>query len=173
MGSINYGSNNIFNIGLDTYKADKIINDFKEIYEEDYTEEEYLQFYAEDYLYTTKEILSNYDFNYYDIEIKYGYYDGFYLDIELNCWYFDNYKEKLEALKELTQLKKLILELLKIGLVNYDPGWCTSVYDLESNKNYVLNKLNAAIKKEKEAIKKMYTDKTLSYKDNFKKLLSM
>ena len=110
---------------------------------------------AEDDLYSAaREILSNYYFYYYHIAIKPGYYEGFYIDIENNFSYcYQDYDEKREAQKELTQLKKCLLELAATGLASCYPGWCTGYAEPDQTKTDILE----GIKSEREYIKTIPT----------------
>jgi hypothetical protein len=134
MGAINYGSNEIINLGIDVSKED----DFGILGEEVC------------YIYDDiKNILDDYYFYYYHVVIKEGYYSGFYLDIESNIYIYDDYIEKKEAQKELTKLKKFLHSCVDNGLVVYTPGWCTGYYNLKESKDLI----NKAIAKERENIK--------------------
>ena len=139
MGAINYGSNDIINLGVDVSK------------EEDFgiLSEEVCCIYED-----IKNILDNYDFYYYHVVIKEGYYIGLYLDIEANFYIYDSYLDKLDAQKELTQLKKFLLECAGAGLVVYTPSWATGYYDFIDTKNAI----KEAIKKERAVIKGAPTD---------------
>ena len=161
MGTINYGRNKVFCVGLDVY------SDWYDELEE--IEQEY---YAEDMLFQAKVILKKYSFEYFKVKIEYGYYYGFYLDIEDEYTWFNTYEDKLNAIKELSNIKRLIIELLELGLVNYSAGWCTTIYKYKEYKKEILKELNESIKEQKELVKKQYTDKTLSYKDNMQKFFN-
>jgi hypothetical protein len=143
MGAINYGSNDIINLGLNT---SNILN------EEDFDEVNYI--YDD-----VKNILDDYCFYYYHVTIKEGYYSGLYLDIESNYYVYDSYMDKLDAQKELTQLKELLNRCAEVGLVVYTPGWCTGYYDFKETKA----KIKEAIKNARLVVKAAPTDYT--YKD--------
>lgn len=132
MGTINYGSNNYINIGVN-------VNDYDEC--EGFEKE----LFIDDLHFEIKSILDNYYFYYYHVTIEPGYYEGFYINIENNfpvC--FDDSNEKREAQKEITQLKRFLLECIAAGLVKYSPGWCTG-YSTEEE----------TIKAIKEAVKEL------------------
>lgn len=75
-------------------------------------------------------IIKKYDFCYFHVATKPGYYEGFSVDIEYNFPVaFDNWEEKRDAQKEVTQIKKMLLECAGVGLVKCVPGWCTSYSD--------------------------------------------
>ena len=133
MGTINYGSNDIINLGVDT---SNILN------EDDFNEVSYI--YDD-----VKNILDDYSFYYYHVDIKEGYYSGLYLDIESNFYIYDSYLDKLDAQKELTQLKKFLHRCVDNGLVAYTPGWCTGYYNLKESKDLI----NKAIAEERKNIK--------------------
>jgi len=151
VGSINYGYNNHFN----GFQLGYNLNDETLTDEENESMQEFLY-------YDIKELLENYNFNYFNVELNSGYYEGFYITIGnpgYNYGVFNNYIEKLEALKELTQLKKLLLDLIKnYDLVSYSPGWCSSYYTKEES----ILQLKDTIKKERENIKKEFTYYTLN-----------
>lgn len=142
MGAINYGLSDIINLGININKLN----------EEDFDEVRYI--YDD-----IKNILDDYNFYYYHVVIKEGYYSGFYLDIEANYYIYDSYLDKIDAQKELTQLKKFLLECAGAGLVVYTPGWCTGYYNFIDTKNAI----KEAIKNERAVIKGAPTDYT--YKD--------
>lgn len=109
---------------------------------------------VEDLYDAARDILSNYNFYYYHIEIRPGYYEGFSIDIENNYTYcYSDYNDKKEAQKELTQLKKCLLELATAGLVSCYPGWCTGYAGPEKTKTDIIE----AIKSEREYIKTIPT----------------
>lgn len=146
MGAINYGSNEIINIGYNLKNRDYDNLDDEYLFEEDDYEQ-------------VKWALEKRYFNYFDVELKGGYYEGFYLIIDFKYLYLDNYNEKLEALKEATKLKEFLVECINdYSMVVYHPGWGTSYEDRKTS----LTMVEQAIKEEKARIKKLYTDKTLT-----------
>lgn len=87
-------------------------------------------------------ILEKYSFYYYHVVIEPGYYEGFTLDIENNFSVaYDSWEDKRAAQKELTQLRKCLLECAGVGLVKCCPGWCTVYYNYEET----CKAINAAI----------------------------
>lgn len=143
MGAINYGRNNILNIGYNLKDYD---------YEEDYD-------VCEDDYNEVKRELERYNFDYFNVELKGGYYEGFYLDLDFRLLWLDNYKEKLEVLKEATRLRKLLENCINYhNMVVYYPGWGTGYENIETSLKMVKN----AIKKQKQLIKSLPTDKTLT-----------
>ena len=139
MGAINYKTSKYLTLALKDY--DNYDNfDFCFEYEE------------------TKEIFKKYNFDILKVEILEGYYDGFSIDIDFDFIYFDDTIEKNNALKEATQLKKLLFELCDLGLNACFPGWCTTFLDYEDTRK----EIKKAIKELKSDIK---TTKTyLKYK---------
>lgn len=140
MGTINYGSNNYINIGINP-----------DLYEND---EKYFEI---DFIYEIiSEIREKYDFYFYHVTIQPGYYEGFYIDIENNfSIFFDDYLEKKEALKEITQLKLFLIECINEGLVKYAPGWGTGYY----NTTETITALKEVIKNMRLEIKLIPTAK--------------
>lgn len=142
MGAINYGDSEIINVGLNVSDLNEYNN-----FDNDYIESVY---------HDIKSILDNYMFDEFDISIEPGYYNGFYININFNdVYYYDTYLNRLDTLKECTQLKYLLLNCVNAGLVVYNPGWCTGYNNEKESKT----KINKAIKKLKAYIKGIPTKK--------------
>lgn len=146
MGTINYGTSNYITIG---YNCNSI----------DYEEYEWSAETIQAYFDTVTAILKEKYFYYWHVEAKSGYYEGFYIDIENNFpWCFDNYREKREALKEITEIKKFLIQCIKeFELCAVFPGWCTRYADY----NETLKLLSEAIKEMREEVKNTCTYNTL------------
>lgn len=137
MGAINYFTSDYITLG---YNLNNI----------DYSDE----FYSDDINYEYDEIsaiLKNEHFYYFHITLKPGYYDGFSINIENNFSYcFDDYNEKLQALKELTRIKKFLLYIVdNFNVCEVWPGWCTSYKEYHTT----IKDISAAIKEMKSEIK--------------------
>lgn len=114
MGTVNYFTSDYITLGLKPY----------EVYAQDCYECD---------LENVENILSKYSFHYYYVKIEFGYYEGFSLRIENNFpIVFECYEDKCDAQKELTQLKKCLLECAKYGMVECYPGWCTGYEDYKT-----------------------------------------
>ena len=124
MGTINYGSNDFFNIGFDLSWLDKF---------DDYDKETEINTIFDE----ITEILKGYNFTCFSIKIEPGYYEGFYIDIDFDWLYFDDYTEKRQTQKEITQMKRFLEECCYWGLVQYSPGWCTSYATEEQTKKAI------------------------------------
>ena len=144
MGAVNYYTSDYITVGLIPFDSDDFIDEDENI---DY---EAMNFEYE-YMYETIEtILKKYDFYYFHVVIKPGYYDGFTIDIENNfsiC--FDTWEDKRNAQKEITQIKLFLLECINFGMVKVCPGWSTSYYTTEETKK----ELNSAILEMREEVK--------------------
>lgn len=158
MGTINYGTSDYVTLGacIDSYlyKKDKHLMEElqKEATEYGTTVEEELQRYIDsdcEELYSQAEdILKDYDFEYFKVELEFGYYDGFYLKLEQYLpIFFADYEERKEANKEVPKLKEMLMRLVGIGMRSCYPGWCTGWADREES-----------IKDIKEGVKKMRAD---------------
>ena len=144
MGTINYGSNDIINLGYNLSHRD---------YDYDLCEDCYKQ---------VEWALKYENFYYYEVSLEGGYYEGFYLKIQFKYLWLDNYKEKLEALKEATRLKNFLEECINdYDMVVYYPGWCTGYEDKKTS----LAMVKKAIREEKKMIRELKTDKTLTEKE--------
>ena len=142
MGAINYKTSNYITLGYNC-------NDIN--YEDD--------FYYDDINYEYDEIsaiLRNEFFYYFHITLEPGYYEGFIINIENNfniC--FDDYNEKMQALKEATQIKNFLLYVVENFNINVVyPGWCTSYGDYKKT----VSEISAAIKEIKSEIKSTPTN---------------
>lgn len=135
MGAVNYGTSDYISIGLN------VSGDFDELEQEQARDE-------------IAAILDNFGFWYFHVTIKSGYYEGFYIDIENNfpC-FFDNWEERRDAQKEVTKIKRFLLECTAAGLVQYFPGWCTG-YSTEKETRAAIN---AAIKEIRQEVKETPT----------------
>ena len=122
MGAVNYGTGDYITLGLN---IDRV---------EDESEQNFMRGYVD-------AIIEKYGFCYFHVAAKSGYYEGFTIEIENNFPVaFDWYQEKQDAQKEITQLKKCLLELCKeAGLVEVFPGWCTG-YSTEAETRDAIKK---------------------------------
>lgn len=161
MGTVNYGTSDYITLGIILYDEVELLNDpvfMKELREE---VEEYggtVENAFHDYIsgcYESDEenaqyILDRFSFWYFHLAIKPGYYEGFSLDIESNFPVaFDNWEERKAAQREITQIKKCLIELAGVGLVACFPGWCTGYLDYKGT----LQRINEAIKEMREEVK--------------------
>ena len=152
MGAINYFTSDYITLAINTNDYNNIYNDadamqeLTEIYNTD--PDAALDIYINDCLEAdyenAKYILDKYDFYYFHVVIKPGYYEGFSIDIEANYGiYYDDYIEKRDAQKEITQLKKCLLELAGVGLVSCTPGWCTGYKNYKNTITDIKNAIKA------------------------------
>lgn len=135
MGAINYGTSDYISIGLN------VSGDFDEWEQEERWDE-------------IAAILENYGFWYFHVTLKSGYYEGFYIDLENNfpC-FFDNWEEKRDAQKEITKIKRFLLDCTAAGLVQYFPGWCTGYSTAKETRAAI----NAAIKEMRREVQETPT----------------
>lgn len=107
----------------------------------------------------TQETINKYNLYYFELIIKYGYYNGFYLELNDNNtkWIYQDTKEKAEAIKELTQIKKILLELVKNGC-------CWGCYPSQIYNKLdtaeTIKQIKAIIKELKAEVKASYTERT-------------
>jgi len=139
MGAVNYFTSDYITMGLRPYDTDDFTDENNNI---DYDEINYC--YEADRENIENE-LEKHNFYYYHIVIKPGYYEGFTLDIENNFSVaLDSWEDRKAANKEITEIKKFLIDCAGLGLVKCSPGWCTGYADY-----------NGTIKAIKEAIKEM------------------
>lgn len=139
MGAINYGSNEYFNIG---------VNPENYWIENENGKNEFLDFEMQWDYEQVENILSKYHFDYFNISIESGYYEGFYININFDYLWVESYEKPL-ILKELTQIKLLLLECCNYGLVKYSAGWCMGYSDTSNT----INSIKTRIKELKEYFK--------------------
>lgn len=145
MGAINYFTSEYITIG---YNLNNI----------DY-EDEFYNDIITDYFDQVCNRLKQEYFYYWRVTVKPGYYEGFSIDISNNFpWCFDSYRDKLDAQKEITRIKKFLLECVNdFECCAVFPGWCTKYIDYE-NSIYLLN---GAIKDMRDEVKRTPTWHTL------------
>lgn len=168
MGAVNYYTSDYITLGLKPYDIDYFINDtdfldfIRDEWHIDITDEtevlkavynEITTCYEDDYT-NIKTALEKYNFWYFHIVIKPGYYEGFTIDIENNFPVaYDSYIDKREAQKEITQLKAFLIECAGMGLVECFPGWCTGYSDYTET----IKAINEAVKEMREEVKTIPT----------------
>ena len=148
MGTINYAMSDYITIGLKPYDYE----DFED--ENGNIDYDMMNDYYQDDYNNIETILNKYDFHYFHVVIKPGYYEGFSIDIENNygvC--YDSWQDRKEALKEATQIKLFLLECIDNGLCKCSPGWCTGYYDRAESVKAV----KQAVKEMKEEIRSIPT----------------
>lgn len=153
MGAINYFTSDYITLGLKTWEdIFTLVNGECEKDTRDLSPEEIEEIYNE-----VESALNEYCFYYFHVVIKPGYYEGFTIDIENNfgvC--YDWSDDKREAQKEITQIKKFLLECVNIGLVKVSPGWCTGY----CNKHETIKAVKEAVKEMREEVRKTPTERT-------------
>ena len=166
MGTINYGTSDYITMGSKPVDGWDLEHDPElmkalELEVEEYggTIEEAVISWADainegDYE-NAKHIYEKYDFYYFHIELKPGYYDGFYFDIENNFGIaYDSWEDKREAQKEITQIGKMLKELAGVGVVSVSPGWCMGYKDYKQT----IADIKSAIKTMRAEVKQTPTD---------------
>lgn len=161
MGAVNYFTSDYITMGLKPYDASDFENDV------DFMDE--LQKEVDEYGGTVEEALNNYishcyecdfanietelnkhRFYYYHITIEPGYYEGFTLRIENNFPIaFDSWKDRRDANKEITEIKRFLIDCTGLGLVAVHPGWCTGY----EGYTETVKTINEAVKKMREEVK--------------------
>lgn len=161
MGAINYMTSSYITMGIEPYSAYDLENDsdFMDALRDEINEyggtiddalESYIQTSYEADEMNIEFILEKYSFDYFHVTIKPGYYEGFTLDIENNYPVaFDGWEDKRAAQREITSLKKCLLECAGVGMVECWPGWCTKY----NNYKGTCKAIGAAIKAMRDDVK--------------------
>ena len=112
---------------------------------------ELVSVYAEDIYSDIKAMLKKHVFNFFDITLKWGYYDGFSLDIRYICKgdTVDGWQDKRDAQKEITEIKRFLLECADAGLVACYPSWCTRYEEYSGT----VKAISAAVKEMRQDVK--------------------
>lgn len=120
MGTINYRTSDYITLGAPMF-------DYEDFTDEEGNVDYYAMEFEQEWLYDEiQAIRKKYDFYYYHVKLEPGYYEGFSVDIENNFGIaYDNWEDKRLAQKEITEIKKFLLECAENGLVCVWPGWCT------------------------------------------------
>lgn len=138
MGAVNYFTSDYITIAYD------ISIDVADPEMDEEEKEEQLEIMESEAYEDVKDLLNEYDFYYYHVEIKPGYYEGFSIMIENNfsvC--YNDYIEKKEAQKEITQIKDFLVKAVKnCNMLGCYPGWCIGWDTYEET----LENINIAIK---------------------------
>ena len=141
MGAVNYFTSDYITMGIEPYSAYDLENDpgFMDALRDEVSEyggtidealESYIRTSYEADEMNIEFILEKYSFDYFHVTIKPGYYEGFTLDIENNYPVaFDGWEDKRAAQREITSLKKCLIECAGVGMVQCSPGWCTGYND--------------------------------------------
>ena len=141
MGTINYKTSEYITIGYNLKYID---------YDD--------QFYNDiisDYYDQVKYRLDQERFYYFHVTIEPGYYEGFSINIENNfqiC--FDDWREKREAQKEITEIKKFLIECVNdFECCAVYPGWCTGYADYKTS----LDEIGAAVREMRADVRSVPT----------------
>ena len=147
MGTINYGTSDYITLGIKPYNVDDFMEETRAEYGQAIDDEyiwQIIQDYYNDDRINAESIIEKYDFHYYHVAIKSGYYEGLYLDIENNYPIaYNDYTDKPEAQKELTQLKHCLIELAGIGFCEVYPGWCTTYKDYTTTIKSIISTIKS------------------------------
>ena len=159
MGTINFKTSDYITLGIKPYDAADLLKDpdFMEFLKEsgneenaDQAAEETAATYYEADAANYESIAGNYNFYYFHIALKSGYYESIYIDIESNYpVFFDDYEEKREALKEVTKVKEFLTECAGVGFIACFPAWCTCYAD----RAETLKEIRKAAAEMRESIK--------------------
>lgn len=163
MGSINFKTSKIITLATKYININETdIQEYKKEYEEindeiltDEKAETLLYNYMADCMQEDFDEIDNliksYDFEFYSVKVASGHYEGFQLLIDNVYLSYDTYKERQENQKELTQLKELLIKIIKdYGLRACYPSWCSGWKETEKE---TLKALRDGIKAERKAIK--------------------
>ena len=161
MGTINYNTSDYITLSIQPYDYEDIkagiiddINsgDYEGITADMVTDnmvyDEIQEYYNCDEM-NAQGYIDKYNLYYFHVAIEPGYYEGLSIDISNNFpVFFDNYTEKKEAQKEVTQLKKLLIDLAGCGYVETSPGWVMRYKDYKNT----LNGIKKAIKEVRQEV---------------------
>lgn len=170
MGTINYKTSDYITLAIKPYDYDDYkTSDFMEFIADEWgvnleDDNEVLKAISDqmsidyDCDYDNAEAITDkYNYYYFDAVLEYGYYEGFMLNIELKYNCFEDEEERAEAMEEIQNIKKMLVELSGVGMVVCFPSWYTTYYNYEQTQQ----KIDEAIKEMTEEVK------TLPLEDEF------
>lgn len=162
MGSINYHTSEYITLAVKPLEIDEVLQDpyfveWAESVEMSFTGSNTLEALAVDRIYndyqdiynTAKNIIDNYDFEWYELHVLPGYEEGYSINIEC-CLpgHFDTYQHKKEAQKEVTQVKECLIRLVKeCGFRECFPSWSTSYSDVKGTIKALMRLLSLCAKR--------------------------
>ena len=163
MGTINYKTSEYVTLGVEPYSTIDLEKDAEFMRELQERANEYgstLDDALSDYIHgcytcdaeNIETELDKYSFFYFTVALEPGYYEGFTLNIE-NNFDFDTWEDKREAQKEITQLKKLLINCVDLGLVSCYPGWCSGYDDYKGT----IEAIKKAVKEMREEVEQTPT----------------
>ncbi len=168
MGTINFKTSDIITLAIKPYNFDTTktsilcnLDEYDGMTADDVTDDVIYEEIQGSYDADTdnaKYIINQYSFDCYSIDVVSGYYDSIQILINFEYDCFDDYTEKRQAQKEITQLKKCLLDLAGVGFVACFPSWCTSYCDYHGT----IKAINEAIKDERRRIANVPTWATFS-----------
>lgn len=144
MGAINFKTGDFLTLSI---VLEDIIDE--ETGEVDY---ESMALIEEDLYNQAKDIINGSDSGWFStkVNITPGYYEGFAVTVDDDGWfYYDDAEERKNALKEVKDIEKMLMELCEMGMVVTYPGWCTEYGSYEDTKAAI----KAACKKIKDTIR--------------------
>lgn len=165
MGTINYGTSDYITIGLEPYDERDFRNDADfmaeleaEIKEYGGTVEEALTNYIQGCYKADLSIIQalrdKFDFCFFHVVIRPGYYEGFYIDIKNNYGLaYDCWQDKREAQKEITQIKEFLISCVYMGLCQCSPGLRTVYCDRAES----LQRIDAAVREMRDEVRRTPT----------------
>ena len=162
MGTINYATSDYITLAIKPYDYDdyktpdflEFIADERGVNLEDNNEvfeainEQMSADYDCDYE-NAETIINNYNFSFFDVSLECGYYEGFSLKIAAKYECVEDEEERAEALEEVRNINKMLLELSGVGMVACCPSWCTTYYSYKETQQ----KIDEATKEMAEEVK--------------------
>lgn len=107
MGAVNFGTSEVITLGLVPYENES--DDTS--YEDDFA--------------NVCGIINNYDFRFFTVSLKPGYYESFYLDIDYNLGDLEDFEEE-EINAEIDSLKRCLENCAAVDMQACKPGWVTT-----------------------------------------------
>lgn len=137
MGAVNFGTSKVITLGLMPYENES--DDTS--YEDDFA--------------NVCEIINDYGFRFFTVEIKPGYYESFYLDIDYDLGDLEDFEEE-EINAEIDCLKRCLENCADVGMQACGPGWVTTWFTCENTINMIeaaiadlRNRIDEAIQEER------------------------
>lgn len=160
MGTINYQTCDFITMAIRPYD----FNDIKAEYSEEYNNHpelaeltddivyDYISDYEEQDKENALEIIENYSFSWFSLDIAPGYYEGLQILLDTDFDFYDG-EDKADALNETDNLRQCLIDLAGVGFISCSPFWCTSYRDYDGT----IKDIEQAISDIKKAIEETLT----------------
>lgn len=129
MGAVNLGTSKVITLGFKPYIDVGIPypDEPDDPYEDDQA--------------NVEAIITLYDFKFFTVKIKPGYYESFYIDIDYDLGDLEDFEEE-EINAEINCLKRCLESCAAVGMQACTPGWVTTWFTYEDSVDMIETAIN-------------------------------